>query len=391
MNATARWFLLIFISAPSATTGGQTSEARTTIAKVKDLVSYRDDTFYSSFPSIVRRADGELLVAFRRAPYPANFGNARYTHTDAASKLVTVRSTDSGETWSKEPSLLYAHPRGGLQDPCIARLDDDSILCTSYAWALIPKGKDRKLKHPHRNGDFIFMGGVMLRSGDGGASWAELPLPPTRGEENLGPFNEPVPAYNRGAMCQGKSGRLFWVTAKENPDDSKVGGTHLMTSDDRGRTWNYACPVAVDAKVGFSETSIYETPKGDLIAFMRTQNFDDHTAVARSADGGKTFQKWDDAGFQGHPHFALRLPDKRVLLVYGYRHVPFGIRARVLEPECTNLSTASEVVLRDDGGNSDVGYPWATMLDEKRAMVVYYFNQNDGPRFIAGTVVRIGG
>jgi hypothetical protein len=30
--------------------------------KIKDIVFYTDDEFYSSFPSIVRRPDGELLV-----------------------------------------------------------------------------------------------------------------------------------------------------------------------------------------------------------------------------------------------------------------------------------------------------------------------------------------
>ena len=35
-------------------------------------------------------------------------------------------------------------------------------------------------------------------------------------------------------------------------------------------------------KVTFNETSIYETPKGDLVAFMRTEDFNDHTAIARS-------------------------------------------------------------------------------------------------------------
>ena len=89
----------------------------------------------------------------------------------------------------------------------------------------------------------------------------------------------------------------------------------------------------------FNETSLYETPKGDLVAFLRTADFNDHTAVARSTDHGKSFQPWQDAGWQGHPHYALRLPDKRVLLVYGYRHAPFGIRARVLDAECTNFAT----------------------------------------------------
>ena len=139
----------------------------------------------------------------------------------------------------------------------------------------------------------------------------------------------------------------------------------------------------------FNETSLYETPKGDLVAFMRTADFDDHTAVARSMDHGKSFQPWQDAGFQGHPHYALRLPDQRVLLVYGYRHPPFGIRARVLDAECTNLASAPEIVLRDDGGNGDLGYPWATLLSKHRALVVYYFNSANGTRHIAGTLLAI--
>ena len=122
---------------------------------------------------------------------------------------------------------------------------------------------------------------------------------------------------------------------------------------------------------------------------MRTEGFDDHTTVARSNDHGKTFERWQDAGFQGHPHYALRLPDNRVLLIYGYRHPPFGVRARVLDGECTNLASAEEIVLRDDGGNGDLGYPWATLLSKQRALVVYYFNLADGTRHIAGTVLAI--
>jgi sialidase-1 len=187
------------------------------VKKLKDVVIYRDDTFYSAFPSIVRRPDGELLVSFRRAPERRNFGNAAETHTDACSQLMLVRSSDQGETWTKEPQLLFAHPRGGLQDPCMLQLDDDSILCSSYGWALIPSGAGQKLQNPVRAGDFVALGGVLLRSTDGGRAWAEIALPPTRGEHYLGPFNKPLPACNRGAMCQGRDGRIFWVTVMEDP------------------------------------------------------------------------------------------------------------------------------------------------------------------------------
>jgi hypothetical protein len=164
---------------------------------------------------------------------------------------------------------------------------------------------------------------------------------------------------------------------------------HLLASEYKGLTWTYSCPVAVDENVSFNESSIYETPKGDLVAFLRTAELDDQACLARSIDGGKTFQPWQKMGFQGHPLHALRLPDQRVLLTYGYRHAPFGIRARILNAECTDFATAPEIILRTDGGTTDLGYPWAVQLDETHVLVAYYFNLANGPRHIAGTILEI--
>ncbi len=62
----------------------------------------------------------------------------------------------------------------------------------------------------------------------------------------------------------------------------------------------------------------------------------------------------------------------------------------MLDAECTDIAAAPEVVLRDDGGNGDLGYPWATMISPTRALVVYYFNRKaDGLRSIESTVVEI--
>jgi hypothetical protein len=239
-----------------------------------------------------------------------------------------------------------------------------------------------------RHSSLAFLGGYLVRSKDGGHSW-QGPLfpPPVGADKTTDIWGKPVPAYNRGAMCQGRDGRLFWVVAANAATQPRRTETHLLISADQGGTWQFACPVAADPKVTFNETSLYETPKGDLVAFLRTANFCDHTVVVRSSDRGRSFQPWQDAGWQGHPHYALRLPDKRVLLVYGYRHAPFGIRARVLDAECTDFKTAAELVLRTDGGNGDLGYPWATMLSRKRVLVVYYFNVADGLRHIAGTIL----
>jgi len=376
----------------AAVGGSEQNQAgsKTGIKKEADIVIYQDDKFYSAFPSVVRRPDGELLVAFRRAPERRALGEPGTSHTDPNSYLVLVRSRDEGKTWSQTPELIYADPFGGSQDPCMVQLRDRSILCSSYGWALLQPEAAGKLKGVFRHGNFVFLGGYLLRSTDDGHSWQGPILPPpVPSESTLGLFGQPVPAYNRGAIWEGKDGRLYWVVAANNSLSPRKTETHLLISADKGNTWIYSCPVARDEKVTFNETSLYQTPKGDLVAFMRTADFDDHTATARSVDGGKSFRPWQDAGFKGHPHYALRLPDRRVLLVYGYRHRPFGIRARVLDAECTNVSSAEEIVLRDDGGNGDLGYPWATMMSRNRALVVYYFNVGDGTRHIAGTILSL--
>ncbi len=116
------------------------------------------------------------------------------------------------------------------------------------------------------------------------------------------------------------------MAAKDNISSNKT-SNYLLFSKNKGLTWEYSCPVAIDDKVVFNEASVYETVKGDIVAFIRTASFDDHACIARSSDGGKSFSKWQDMGFQGHPLHALRLSDDRVLLTYGYRHEPYGIRA----------------------------------------------------------------
>ncbi len=358
------------------------------VHKIKDIVIYEDPLFYSSFPSVVRRPDGELLVAFRRAPDRKIFNEKGTSHVDPNSYLVMVTSHD-GETWTKEPELIYAHPFGGSQDPCLLQLMDGSLICTSYGWAFVHEDGIKALKKPFAEaGGAVFLGGYIVRSSDGGRSWQGPVYPPSISPEIFySALGEPLPAYNRGALCETKDGHILWVVAAG--DSVNRSSVHLLVSADKGLTWSYSCPVARDPKVTFNETSVYETPEGEIVAFMRTADFDDQACIARSTDGGRSFGKWQPMGFRGHPLNALRLPDKRVLLTYGYRHEPYGIRARILNSECTDFASAPEIILRDDGGNPDIGYTWPVMLDDKRILVTYYFNKNDGTRFIAGTILKI--
>src|SRR5437899_871603 len=75
-----------------------TRTVSSSLRKIQDVFIYKDERFYCAFPSIVRHRDGELLVAFRRAPERRALGERRTSHTDPNSYLVLVRSSDAGKT-----------------------------------------------------------------------------------------------------------------------------------------------------------------------------------------------------------------------------------------------------------------------------------------------------
>jgi sialidase-1 len=358
------------------------------IRKIKDIIIYKDTAFFSTFPSIIKKPNGELLAAFRRAPDRKIFGESYTNHVDPNSYLVSVKSNDNGETWTEKPELIYSHPFGGSQDPCLLQLRDGTILCSSYGWAFVRPAGLPNLKKPYfEAGGAIFLGGYLVRSTDGGESWGTVIYPPNiLPEINYNAYGAPVPAYNRGAMYEAEDGRILWiVTATVG---YKKTSNHLLVSNDKGITWEYTAPVATDIITSFNEASVIELANGDIVGFLRTQLFGDQAVISRSTNGGQSF-KWKSMGFQGHPLNALRLPDNRVLLTYGYRHAPHGIRARILNAACTDFATATEFVLRDDGDNGDIGYTWPVQLDENRVLVIYYFNKERGTRYIAGTIIAI--
>lgn len=381
---------IISLSLAACKPPGSPSDVRPGVRKIKDVVVYENVKYYSAFPSVIKRRGGELIVAFRRAPDRKIFGEENYSHVDPNSYLVLVRSRD-GENWTADPELIYAHPFGGSQDPCLLQLRDNTLICTSYGWALVRPDGVLNLKKPYyMAGGFIFLGGYIVRSDDRGKTWNGPFYPPHIPPEiNINATGDPLPAYNRGALCESKNGRIYWVVAASDSDSPHKTSNYLMVSDDKGLNWQYSSCVAIDDNASFNEASVYETPKGDIVAFLRTANLDDQACIARSRDGGRTFEPWQKMGFQGHPLNALRLPDNRVLLTYGYRHKPYGIRARILNAECTDYASAPEIVLRDDGGSVDLGYPWPVMLDKKRVLVTYYFNRDNGTRHIAGTILEI--
>jgi hypothetical protein len=361
------------------------------LRKVADMVIYRDDSYYAGpGPAAVAFPDGEALVFFRRhRTWPVK---PLLVHAHPSTEQCCLRSRDGGETWEAIPRVFAG---GGGNAPCVALLSDGALLLAMHRHDWVPKSLIEQgpgASYSHR-GDWVvvFAGTEVWRSEDRGEHW-EGPfwVDDVPGLEPEKPGLH-APVGIRGPAVELADGTLGL------PVYSEPGGPVLVVSDDGGRSWHYRAHVASwpqGVASGYNEWAMHQTPCGDLVAFIRCELREGgsfgHLHTARSSDGGRTWSAPKREEPWGYPHHVLRMPSGWVLLSYGYRREPYGVRCRLIDPECRRIGEAEELVLRADGGHWDLGYPDAALLPDGRALVVYYFcDRPDGQRYIAGSVVEV--
>ena len=334
--------------------------------KISDLVLYADEG-YNSFPSIVRAGDGSYLLAFRHARHPGG------SHLDPTSATWMIRSTDGCQTWGAPREI--PRPDGfAAQDPVLNVLDDGTVLLTVFFWRFTEAARKPALERLLPNGGMLYEtggltaycgGAYCYRSRDNGDTWD-------------GPHLITENYSLRGRCAQLPGGRVLAPVY----DNEKAA---LFASGNGGLTWE---PYALaSGPLGQSrqaeEPSLFRTASGKIVCFIRTN---DGMYYCESHDGGKTFGEATATGLPGRvPYDALQLPGGNVLLTYGHRCEPFGIRATLLDGECT--FPGREIILRDDGLGSDLSYTSSAVLPGGEVLAAYYFytNENDQRRYIAGT------
>ncbi len=154
------------------------------------------------------------------------------------------------------------------------------------------------------------------------------------------------------------------------------------------------CETAIKGgkRIEYVEPSLcYIVAHNVLVAFIRThitigENTDIYTSLAFSYDKGESFTKPIPTSVKGHPMHPILIGD-RLVLIYGYREEPFGVRMIVLDVDefirRKTIDTDNEIILEDKMTSGDCGYPWA-LYDEKAGGIVccYYGAFKDGVRSI---------
>ncbi len=369
---------------------GQTSKPASGPSEVrtiggKPITVYRDPGRYTSFPDVERLPDGRLLCVFRDASFPK-----QVRHIEADARIVGSISTDGGRTWSK-PAVIYDDPEC-QNDPSVLVLRDGRLLLSFFNWVGRSEAYVKEHKPPFARrvdrgawGDYAEPGGVKTLWGKAGSlEWESKRNDMQSKDEQLLATSSSAIQTSKGTLllpCYGRS------------KSQLVDQAYVFRSTDGGRTWSDQILMAVDpdGKIAMQEPALVENADGTIVAVMRTAKAEDHMFTAQSTDDGLTWSPPERLPLIGHPADLLRLPDKRILVVYGYRHEPFGVRACVSDDGGRTWDVRRELVIAASGAQGDLGYPSVCLADDRHAVVAYYMNgPNTNDRWIECKRIGIG-
>ena len=249
-------------------------------------------------PALVTLPDGSLYAVCER------LGD-----DGAPVGLATSVSQDGGRHWRTDaPASL-----NGLSYPCL--LDDESageILLLALEG---PRPAEEDIWNPAGIDQNFQPGMLLLRSRDGGVTWAEKGAPGLQvGEEAAATLPENVrlsPAPGRGIkMTDGTL--VFPVQRIDLDDDLKALTTYnrnngvqtassaakagVMVSEDGGITWQ----IRGWAKDGTTESQVAETAPGTLMLSLR-DNARTGRAIYTSTDKGCTWERFEADGMLSDP------------------------------------------------------------------------------------------
>jgi hypothetical protein len=323
-----------------------------------ETISHQPSLF-SGWPTLARRRNGELLVAY---------SGGREAHVCPFGRVELMRSSDNGKTWSW-PQVVMDTPIDD-RDAGVLETPKGAILVTTFTSLAYQKtlgeAKDwnagrlerwrsveRATTAPQRD---ALLGSWYLRSNDGGLTW---------------PAPRRIPVTNPHGPVALRDGRLIWPGVR-HPD--KTHAMEVYESKDDGATWRRLAGIPTrpgDDPLQYHELHAVETSGKRIIVQIRNHNQANagETLQSESDDGGRTWSVPHPIGVWGLPSHLLRLSDGRLLMSYGHRRAPRGNHARLSED---HGRTWSEPVVLSDDGTGDLGYPSTVELPGGQLLTLWY-------------------
>ncbi|MCC6391541.1 MAG: exo-alpha-sialidase [Bryobacterales bacterium] len=330
---------------------------------------------------LIRLKNGDLLVTAREAT----------EHIARDGDVIMLRSRDQGKTWG-EKQVIGAIPNLDEREGCGIQLRDGTILVAvyyndlyrqdgEYEWEWAKKIRFGEGKQ--------HLGTYIITSRDDGHTWSKPNFISAKGmpfTDMEGPADAPIELPDGSVLLP--------VMGYNVRGDIHNQAAVILRSTDQGKSWSYLSTMAEDpgGKLGhFQEPGIVRTRSGRIVAAIRNQGPAQAIWTTWSDDDGKTWQPVRQSPMTGHPADLMQLADGRLLCTYGLRSGihsdPGGIRASFSEDNGETWKIDSEVRIRKDFLNMDIGYPESMQLDDGQILTVYYFNLF-GRYFLGQTIWR---
>lgn len=307
----------------------------------------------------------EIVVGFRSAQFKVMpVGHAR--DPEKQQYEYQARSMDGGVTWTVE------------KPPGLVRPEDGGPKVTES-----PGGID--FKHP----DFALM---FRNSGDSKESrfyYSTDRCRTWKGPHRLPIFDQPRIMARTDYIVESKNEMSVFLTAAKR--NGKEGHVFLARTVDGAKTWKFISWVGPEPN-GFSiMPSSARLSKSRILTMLRRKEGDEHWIDSWVTDDNGASWRFlnrpapSTGGSVGNPPSLVALKDGRLALIYGYRSAPYGMRARLSSDKGVNWG--EEIVLRNDAGCWDLGYPRSVQRPDGKVVSVYYYNDSaDKERYIAATV-----
>jgi hypothetical protein len=342
-----------------------------------------DALTYTAFPHVIPVGGDELLMAFRQAPQEEGVH-----HTHPRSVITVMRSYDAGRTWDAAAASQLA--AGGGQECALIHLGGGRV-GAAIAWhEIAPVREQERWGFPRP-----FPNEYPCRTPGTFWAWSETLGLAWRPDHVRFLAPDIVPC---GPIHRCRDGRIlvpayaFPGSAKEYDPGSM--SSVLLVSTDEGQRWSAPLEMARGAPGvrGFCEPAAVETRPGVLRALhrveTRTSGPDCCFWANESLDGGRTWTAPEPTGIlSGACPRLLPLADGRLLLTFGRRFPPFGIRAMISEDGGANWGDTAWILREAKNGNQ--GYTSAVELDGGRMFTATYTENAKGVTGLVGTFWRL--
>ena len=300
------------------------------MASIEILGTGRIDERESAFPQAVQLPDGDILCSF-------NVGGG--AHATGGSDWA--RSTDGGETWEVEGTLL---PRKeGSTNALKLSLSADGR--TVYAYGSRHFTRATKVFGDSENEP------VFLRSSDGGRTWS-------------GPRSIPMNGHRKLEISHGilplRSGRLLAPAA--TLDSQGHVGQAGPGRRFRRRRGDVAAPCRRvrgpgGERLGYLEQKLAQTDEGLLIATCWTVTLgdvvDEEDSFVISRDDGLTWSAPRSTGIRGQTMTPIPLGGNRLLVLYNRRYGDQGIVMNLVTFSPDGWEIHYEGLMYDPGTRQD--------------------------------------